>query len=1494
MTSFLKKMRKLRFHAQVAVIFSAFALMVITTYFFVSRIENENLRKRVKESISYTEANIKAAMLEPETILAGIAQTIRGMILWGNNTETIREFVLYINNYVQSNEENRLSGVIGFYGIFDFQGKVFTAGNALYFSAEGYKPEDLPWYKAAVEANGDIGITQPYFDDAFPKGRITFSRRIFNADGGALGVVCLEMNFDRIGELAIYTPFSEKSFGFMLGEDLVIMAHPDSSMPGKALHDVNIGIAASVAELEHRGSVSEFKTTNYRGVKSVLFVEKLYNGWYIGVITPENLYYQGTRNLALILITLGTVLSILLSVILLRISEERNNVEERLRILFNAMPLGANIMKRDFEFIDCNESALNLFEISDKQEYFEKFNRLSPEYQPDGSPSEKRINEYIEKTLSDGYYCFTWTYQKLDGEPIPCEITGVRVKFNNEYALAFYLRDLRELKKMMSGIDSREHLLNTVNAAANILLSISDEKSFDSLLVKSFELLGYCLDVDRVHIWSNEFIDGELCFTLKYEWLSDYGHRCKQIPIGMHIPNSQKPEWKKMFLRGEHINIPLSRMPKNERNFFTNYGIQSLFAIPMFINNDFWGFFSIDDCRRERAFSNDEIRILSSVALMMSNAINRNLQTNKLREADKRMHAMFDSVPVGTNFWDSNYNLIDCNLESLRIFDMKSKDEYCNRFFELSPEYQQDGRLTKEVAFENVKKAFNEGYCRFEWLHRKLDGEMIPCDVTLVRVEYNNDFIVMGYTYDLRELRKTIAQMNESRRSLSIMENILNGIDAVIYVTVPDTGEILFVNDYMRQELNLDSDCIGQKCYKIIQNVDKKCDFCPCRKLDKEPDNTIIWEVHYTATKRIYRCMDRYIEWYDGRTVHIQHAIDMTEMIAAKEFAEQSNRYKSQFLSRMSHEVRTPMNAILGIAEIQLQDKSLPAEFKEALGKINASGYLLLGIINDILDMSKIEAGKLELARLPYEVASLINDAMNMNIYKYDYKPIEFSLVVDENIPVKLLGDELRIKQILNNLLSNAYKYTDKGNITMSVAAENPPQEDSDQLTLMFRVTDTGQGMTREQIDKLFDEYTRFNMETNRAVEGTGLGMSITNNLVKLMNGTISVESEVSKGSVFTVRLPQGIADSSALGKEAAESLMRFHHEEARQANKTSQLVREYMPYGKVLIVDDMETNLYVARGLMSPYCLSIETAISGFIAIEKIKAGSTFDIIFMDHFMPNMDGIETTKNIRRLGYTYPIIALTANALAGMAEMFMENGFDGFISKPIDIRQLNFYLNKFIRDKYPPEVVKAAQKQAAIIKMSANKEIKPIPDDGLKSVFVRDAEKAFERMTLIHNNSYRRGDDIRQFVVNAHAMKSTLASIGEADLSADAFELEKAGRTENIQFISEKTAPFLEALSKVIEKYKLNEDDADEAREDSENDMAFLGEKLLIIQKACGEYDEHSANTAMEELARKKWPRSIKELLSAISEYLLHSDFDEAVNIIGNYLKNNIPQSVKG
>jgi CheY-like chemotaxis protein/two-component sensor histidine kinase len=569
------------------------------------------------------------------------------------------------------------------------------------------------------------------------------------------------------------------------------------------------------------------------------------------------------------------------------------------------------------------------------------------------------------------------------------------------------------------------------------------------------------------------------------------------------------------------------------------------------------------------------------------------------------------------------------------------------------------------------------------------------------------------------------------------------------------------------------------------------------------------------------------------------------------------------------------MNAILGITEIQLQDRSLREDLREALGKIYNSGDLLLGIINDILDFSKIEAGKMELVPVKYYVSSMINDVVQLNKIKNENKPIDFKLKVDELIPAELFGDELRIKQILNNLLSNAFKYTDKGEVLLSVSVDQT-RGVSTNAALVFKVCDTGQGMTQEQIHKVFDEYSRFNLEANRTTQGTGLGMSITRNLVYMMGGTISVESSVGKGTIVTVKVPQRIEGSTALlGKETAESLEQFKMNSASQTEK-SQIVYDPMPYGSVLVVDDVETNLYVAKGLLSPYDLVVETAVSGFEAIDRIKAGNVYDIIFMDHMMPKMDGIETTKILRETGYNRPIIALTANALVGQAEMFMRNGFDGFISKPIDVRQLNTTLNKMVRDKQPYEVIDAARQQRAA-KLALEKTA-PADSPLTAETFVKDAKRTIATLELLFKNEFRRTNDINIFGITVHSMKEALESIEETELSNEALKLEQAVHKRNFALIITETSAFIDALRKVCDKMARKA-----GYEPEEEDLAFLNEKLRIVHKACVKRDKQTAKNTLVELKHKTWSRLTKDLLNTIIEFVLKDNFDEAANILKNY-----------
>jgi len=619
------------------------------------------------------------------------------------------------------------------------------------------------------------------------------------------------------------------------------------------------------------------------------------------------------------------------------------------------------------------------------------------------------------------------------------------------------------------------------------------------------------------------------------------------------------------------------------------------------------------------------------------------------------------------------------------------------------------------------------------------------------------------------------------------------------------------------------------------------------------------------------------------------------DLEAAVKTAEAANSTKSAFLARMSHEIRTPLNAVVGISEIQLQNEALPKETKEAFTRIYNSGDLLLGIINDILDLSKIEAGRLELTPARYDVASLINDTVFLNMIKYENKPIDFVLDVDEHVPSALFGDELRIKQILNNLLSNAFKYTNSGEVKLSVAAENS----ADAVTLIFHVRDTGQGMTREQLEKLGDEYSRFNQEANRTTEGTGLGMSITQNLVHMMNGEIKAESEPGKGSLFTVRLRQGNVGAPPLGREVTEKLREFRSNYEAKAKKTN-IVREAIPNGKVLIVDDMDMNLYVAKGMLSPYGLQIDTALSGPEAIEKIKR-SEYDLVFMDHMMPKMDGMETTQEIRKLGGVYeklPIVALTANAVAGMKEMFLSNGFNGFISKPIVMRELDNVIREWlspekVNHNAEPETTDAADSSgsdAYSIFVDAIKNIEEINVEiglnrfsSMKDMYRVTLEMFYKRIPIECNNmaSSLAAKDLSNFVISAHTMKSSLATVGAMRLSEMSFELETASKKEDFDFCALRFPDYNEKLLSFHKKLAVVFPEDETAQKKEPGDMIHLRKSMQKALSAAENFDNDTGISIIKDLLPYDFGGENNVLLGNALTALENFEYEGAAAILG-------------
>jgi signal transduction histidine kinase/ABC-type amino acid transport substrate-binding protein len=406
----------------------------------------------------------------------------------------------------------------------------------------------------------------------------------------------------------------------------------------------------------------------------------------------------------------------------------------------------------------------------------------------------------------------------------------------------------------------------------------------------------------------------------------------------------------------------------------------------------------------------------------------------------------------------------------------------------------------------------------------------------------------------------------------------------------------------------------------------------------------------------------------------------------AKQEVEAISQAKSDFLASMSHEMRTPMNVVVGLTDLMLEEDGIPTNVKETLEKINTAGNTLMELINDVLDISKIEAGKLELNPEEYDVPSLLNDIITLNIIRIEDKPVTFNLDINEDLPCTLFGDDLHIKQILNNLLSNAFKYTKKGNVTLSAAITDEAyvREDNN-VWLTLSVSDTGIGMRKEDMVKLFTHYHQVDTFANRKIEGTGLGLSITKKLVEMMGGDISVESEYGKGTIFHVRICQGYVNDKSVGKETAEKLRSLRYWD-NQNGTQEKLVRQDLSYARVLVVDDFSTNLDIAAGMLRKYKMKVDCVDNGQDAVDRIAAGDTvYNAIFLDHMMPGMDGIEVTKIIRALGTEYakniPIIALTANAVAGNEQMFLNNGFNAFLAKPFNMMILDSIVQIWVRDR---------------------------------------------------------------------------------------------------------------------------------------------------------------------------------------------------------------------
>ncbi len=559
----------------------------------------------------------------------------------------------------------------------------------------------------------------------------------------------------------------------------------------------------------------------------------------------------------------------------------------------------------------------------------------------------------------------------------------------------------------------------------------------------------------------------------------------------------------------------------------------------------------------------------------------------------------------------------------------------------------------------------------------------------------------------------------------------------------------------------------------------------------------------------IYRTLSSLIRWQDETNLQMKEAADAA--IAA-------GKAKSQFLAQMSHEIRTPINAVLGMNEMILRESS----DKNILGyadNIQSAGHNLLSIINSILDFSKIEDGKMEIIPVKYDLASVINNLVNSISDRAKAKALKFTAEVDEKLPSVLYGDDVRVSQVIMNLLTNAVKYTDEGEILLKVIEKN---REKDNLWIEVTVKDTGIGIREEDMEKLFESFERLDEIRNRNIEGTGLGMSIVTKLLKMMDSSLKVESVYGKGSTFSFVLKQNIIDAQPIG----DYVTRLSRSKESRTDQKHPLIKN----ARILVVDDNEMNLSVAKNLLKLNGVVPDIANSGEKAIELINS-NFYDIVFLDHMMPKMDGIETLKILKSNGLIpegMTIIALTANAVVGARESYLEAGFDDYLSKPIEVERLEEKLIKYL----PEEMVEwnsenekksESAEEEEILEFSPDSEDDMIPDaaDIVKELkakgfdteaalrFCGDDQSFYAEILgdfatecsekAAELDGYLESEDMKEYKVLVHSLKSGAKTIGAMELSEDARALEEASAADDKQYVKANHEGF-------VQKYKQTAD----------------------------------------------------------------------------------------
>jgi len=1039
-----------------------------------------------------------------------------------------------------------------------------------------------------------------------------------------------------------------------------------------------------------------------------------------------------------------------------------------------------------------------------------------------------------------------------------------------------------------------------INRVAVMFLS-QQEETFEAVMTAGIIKIADEFNLDRLSIWRNSPQPDGLHGIQIYRWDREAGGATAQK--GDMAYAKYAPRWEKLLEADEIINSPARFLP--EAPVLASFGCVSVLITPLFFNDVFWGFALLEDLRNERFFEEDDIDMLRSAAFLCANNVIRADMEREISDANEYNNAILDASPYGFTVFDENTNVIGCNDALVKLLKT-TKDYYIGHFPEFMPEYQSGGVKSIDKVIELVKRTLNGEKLVFEWVLFNSSGEYIHNEVTLVRAMHKGKYVALGYQYDLRDRKKRERELANARELIELQLTKLRLVvqaskiglwDMEIVHDDPVNPNNTFIwSDEFRQMLGYtdenDFPNLLGSWSDLLHPEDKEAVLDIFKKHILDSTGQTPYDIEYRLLRKTgeygyYRACGESIRYEDGNAVHVAGTlVDITdtknmllEKDRQKEAAEAANREKSNFLANMSHELRTPLNVVIGLTNLILEDEQLGEHVTENLLKINNAGTTLLNIVNDVLDLSKIESGKLTMLPVEYHMPSLLNDIITLAITRLGEKPVKFRLDIPDDLPNKLFGDDLRVKQVLTNLLTNAVKYTREGNIELKVRCVR----EGDTVWLDASVTDTGMGIPKESINHLFIEYYQVESKANRRIEGTGLGLPITKKLIEMMDGKVNVESEYGKGSTFNFRVKQGYVDDTVLGKEISEKLRNFNYFDDKHIS-IQKLVRINLNYARVLVVDDMQTNLDVASGLLRKYQMQVDCLTSGQAAIDRIRSGNPiYNAVFMDHMMPGMDGIETVDKIRALGTEYakkiPIIALTANAIQGTDKMFYEHDFQAFVTKPIDVMEMDVALRKWVRDETRKEVLithdASGNERIGVIEIPGVDTKKGLSlyagDKGiylpLLHSYITNTPGTLEKLKNVT------AENLSGYVITVHGLKGTSAGIGAEEVRAQALELENLSRAGDLQGVLARNDKLIADTEVIVANIKewLRQYDSQNAKPRLK---APDHELLVKLRQCCESYNMSGIDEVISELDKSDYEENA-ELVSWIKEKIIVTEIDE-------------------